>query len=104
MSLMFPTIFVLGLGGLGPTTEMGGSLIVMAIVGTTVLTPVTAVKNHTATMFFGVECCAKDGERSQGIGAAGAGRLDTLAYSEANKSLSGYCSVNSRNNFRARAA
>ena len=43
-------------------------------------------------------------ERSQGTGAAGTGRLDTLAYSEANSSLSGYCSINSRNNFRARAA
>jgi FHS family L-fucose permease-like MFS transporter len=33
MSLMFPTIFALGLKGLGANTKMGGSLIVMAIVG-----------------------------------------------------------------------
>ena len=33
MSLMFPTIFALGLKGLGPNTKIGGSLIVMAIVG-----------------------------------------------------------------------
>jgi FHS family L-fucose permease-like MFS transporter len=33
MSLMFPTIFALGLKGLGPKTKIGGSLIVMAIVG-----------------------------------------------------------------------
>lgn len=33
MSLMFPTIFALGLKGLGPNTKLGGSLIVMAIVG-----------------------------------------------------------------------
>jgi FHS family L-fucose permease-like MFS transporter len=39
MSLMFPTIFALGLKGLGPNTKLGGSLIVMAIVGGAVLTP-----------------------------------------------------------------
>jgi MFS transporter, FHS family, L-fucose permease len=33
MSLMFPTIFAMGLKGLGPNTKIGGSLIVMAIVG-----------------------------------------------------------------------
>jgi FHS family L-fucose permease-like MFS transporter len=39
MSLMFPTIFALGLKGLGPNTKLGGSLIVMAIIGGAVLTP-----------------------------------------------------------------
>ena len=39
MSLMFPTIFALGLKGLGPNTKLGGSLLVMAIVGGAVLTP-----------------------------------------------------------------
>jgi FHS family L-fucose permease-like MFS transporter len=39
MSLMFPTIFALGLKGLGPNTKIGSSLIVMAIVGGAVLTP-----------------------------------------------------------------
>lgn len=39
MSLMFPTIFALGLKGLGPNTKIGGSLLVMAIVGGAVLTP-----------------------------------------------------------------
>src|SRR6266849_4927700 len=38
MSLMFPTIFALGLKGLGPNTKIGGSLLVMAIVGGAVLT------------------------------------------------------------------
>jgi len=33
MSVMFPTIFALGLKGLGPNTKLGGSLLVMAIVG-----------------------------------------------------------------------
>jgi MFS transporter, FHS family, L-fucose permease len=40
MSLMFPTIFALGLKGLGPNTKIGGSLLVMAIVGGAVMTPV----------------------------------------------------------------
>lgn len=33
MSLMFPTIFALGIKGLGPNTKLGGSFIVMGIVG-----------------------------------------------------------------------
>jgi MFS transporter, FHS family, L-fucose permease len=40
MSLMFPTIFALGLKGLGPNTKIAGSLLVMAIVGGAVLTPI----------------------------------------------------------------
>ena len=39
MSLMFPTIFALGLRGLGPNTKLGGSLLVMAIIGGAVSTP-----------------------------------------------------------------
>lgn len=39
MSLMFPTIFALGLRGLGASTKFGGSVLVMAIVGGAVLTP-----------------------------------------------------------------
>ena len=33
MSIMFPTIFALGIKGLGPDTEYGSSLIIMSIVG-----------------------------------------------------------------------
>ncbi|MGH9584283.1 MAG: MFS transporter, partial [Bryobacteraceae bacterium] len=40
MSVMYPTIFVLGIDGLGRNTKIGGSLIVMAIVGGAVLTPI----------------------------------------------------------------
>ncbi len=40
MSVMFPTIFALGLKELGPNTKIGGSFLVMAIVGGAVLTPV----------------------------------------------------------------
>ena len=39
MSLMFPTIFAQGIRGLGETAKLGGSLIVMAIIGGAVLTP-----------------------------------------------------------------
>jgi MFS transporter, FHS family, L-fucose permease len=39
MAPMFPTIFALGLSGLGPNTEIGSSSLVMAIVGGAVLTP-----------------------------------------------------------------
>jgi FHS family L-fucose permease-like MFS transporter len=37
---MFPTIFALGIKGLGPNTKIGGSMIVMAIIGGAVFTPV----------------------------------------------------------------
>lgn len=33
MSLMFPTIFALGIKELGPNTKLGGSIIIMAIIG-----------------------------------------------------------------------
>jgi FHS family L-fucose permease-like MFS transporter len=33
LSIMFPTIFALGLKGLGENTKIGGSMLVMAIVG-----------------------------------------------------------------------
>lgn len=39
MSLMFPTIFALGIKGLGANTKIGGSLLVMSIIGGAVLTP-----------------------------------------------------------------
>ncbi len=43
MSLMYPTIFALGLQGLGPDSKLGGSLLVMAIAGGAVLTPFMGV-------------------------------------------------------------
>jgi len=39
MSVMFPTIFALGVKGLGPRTKLGGSLIVMSVVGAAVVPP-----------------------------------------------------------------
>ena len=40
MSLMFPTIFALGIKGLGANTKLGGSLMVMAIIGGAVFPPI----------------------------------------------------------------
>lgn len=40
MSIMFPTIFSMGIKGLGPGTKTGSSLIIMAIVGGAALPPV----------------------------------------------------------------
>jgi FHS family L-fucose permease-like MFS transporter len=42
MSLMFPTIFALGLNGLGKNTKSGASILVMAIIGGAVFTPLIA--------------------------------------------------------------
>lgn len=39
MSLMFPTIFATGIKGLGPNTKLGGSIIIMAIIGGAVYPP-----------------------------------------------------------------
>jgi FHS family L-fucose permease-like MFS transporter len=43
MSVMYPTIFALGLNKLGRNTKIGGSLIVMAIIGGAVLTPIMGI-------------------------------------------------------------
>lgn len=40
LSVMFPTIFAFGIKDLGPNTNIGGSFIVMAIVGGAVFTPI----------------------------------------------------------------
>jgi FHS family L-fucose permease-like MFS transporter len=48
MSIMFPTIFALGLRGLGPNTKIGGSLLVMAIIGGAVLTPIMGLISEYA--------------------------------------------------------
>lgn len=39
LSIMFPTIFALGIRGLGRNTEMGSSLIIMAIIGGAIFPP-----------------------------------------------------------------
>jgi FHS family L-fucose permease-like MFS transporter len=47
MSLMFPTIFALGIKGLGPHTKLGGSMIIMAIIGGAVWTPLMGFISDT---------------------------------------------------------
>lgn len=39
MSIMYPTIFALGVKGLGPNTKLGGSLIVMSLAGGGIMPP-----------------------------------------------------------------
>ncbi|MBZ5498776.1 MAG: L-fucose:H+ symporter permease [Acidobacteriia bacterium] len=63
MSLMFPTIFALGLKELGPNTKLGGSMIVMAIVGGAVFTPIMglvfeATRSMAAAMLIPMSCYA----------------------------------------------
>lgn len=43
MSIMFPTIFALGIAGLGPQTKLGSSLIIMAIIGGAVFPPLVGL-------------------------------------------------------------
>jgi len=55
MSVMYPTIFALGLEGLGRDTKIAGSLIVMAIVGGAVLTPAMGLlsqSTHSIAMAY----------------------------------------------------
>jgi FHS family L-fucose permease-like MFS transporter len=51
MSVMYPTIFALGIRGLGRNTKIGGSLIVMGIVGGAVLTPVMGLISEASRSF-----------------------------------------------------
>lgn len=53
MSLMFPTIFALGVKGLGANTKLGGSFIIMAIVGGAVWTPIMGlIADKTSSLAF----------------------------------------------------
>jgi FHS family L-fucose permease-like MFS transporter len=59
MSLMFPTIFALGIKGLGPNTKIAGSAIVMAIIGGGVFTPLMgliAINNMAMAMLVPLGC------------------------------------------------
>jgi FHS family L-fucose permease-like MFS transporter len=48
MSVMFPTIFALGIEGLGPNTKIGGSFLVMSIVGGAVITPLMGLISQSS--------------------------------------------------------
>ncbi len=59
MSLMFPTIFALGIKGLGANTKIAGSVIVMAIIGGGVFTPfmgLVAAKSMAMAMLIPLGC------------------------------------------------
>jgi FHS family L-fucose permease-like MFS transporter len=51
MSLMFPTIFALGIKELGANTKLGGSMIIMAIIGGAAMTPIMGlISDRTGSM------------------------------------------------------
>lgn len=53
MSLMFPTIYALGIKGLGPNTKLGGSVIIMAIIGGAIWTPLMGlISDKTGSMAY----------------------------------------------------
>lgn len=55
MSLMFPTIYALGVKGLGPNTKLGGSMIIMAIIGGAVWTPIMGyISDKTGSMALAI--------------------------------------------------
>ena len=61
MSVMFPTIFALGLKDLGPNTKMCSSFLVMAIIGGAILTPLMgliseATKSMATAMLIPLGC------------------------------------------------
>jgi FHS family L-fucose permease-like MFS transporter len=54
MSIMFPTIFALGVKGLGHETKMGSSLIIMSIVGGALLPPLLGfISDRTNNIQYG---------------------------------------------------
>lgn len=54
MSIMFPTIFSMGIDGLGQNTKIGSSLIVMSIVGGAFLPPILGIiSDQTASIQYG---------------------------------------------------
>jgi len=55
MSLMFPTIFALGIKGLGPNIKLGASVIIMAIIGGAVWTPLMGfISDKTHSMALAI--------------------------------------------------
>lgn len=46
-SVMFPTIFTLGIRGLGPLTQEGARLLIMAIAGGALVVPTRFVLSNT---------------------------------------------------------
>jgi FHS family L-fucose permease-like MFS transporter len=54
LSIMFPTIFAMGLKGLGPNTKLAGSFLVMAIVGGAIFPPIQGlIARQTGSLAVG---------------------------------------------------
>ena len=90
MSLMFPTIFALGLKGLGPNTKIGGSLIVMAIVGGAALTPLMGLINdrtHSIALAYLVPLAGYICVAAYAFLGAARGQTEGAAPSEAEAAL-----------------
>src|SRR5207249_10980276 len=66
MSIGFPTIFALGIRGLGEHTKLGSSLIVMSIVGGAIAAP---FMGHIADLQIGRASCRERAEIVDGDGA-----------------------------------
>ncbi|MGA2249891.1 L-fucose:H+ symporter permease [Terracidiphilus sp.] len=59
MSMMFPTIFALGVRDLGPRTKLASSLIVMSIVGAAIVPPILGlIAKHTGSYAIGYSVVA----------------------------------------------
>jgi FHS family L-fucose permease-like MFS transporter len=59
MSIMFPTIFALGVKDMGARTKLASSLIVMAIVGAAVVPPIVGlIAKHTGSYALGYSAVA----------------------------------------------
>ncbi|WP_233581536.1 L-fucose:H+ symporter permease [Acidipila sp. EB88] len=57
MSVMFPTIFALGIHGMGKHTELASSLLVMSVIGGATVPPLLGlVAKHTASYSLGYLC------------------------------------------------
>jgi MFS transporter, FHS family, L-fucose permease len=57
MSIMFPTIFALGVGGLGERTKLGSSLLIMSIIGGALFPPLVGLiadRAHSIQLAMGV--------------------------------------------------
>ncbi len=57
MSIMYPTIFALGVKGLGQRTKSGSAFIVMAIVGGAALTPLMGLTSRVAESYLVPAAC-----------------------------------------------
>jgi FHS family L-fucose permease-like MFS transporter len=49
MSIMFPTIFALGVEDLGDETELGSSFLIMSIIGGAIIPPLTGLLSDRLT-------------------------------------------------------